>query len=423
MSYHIQPRPLFGDAASISAPVGFYFKKHCTLEKYLSQFSATINIKCDFEWARAFLALHNGAAGTYGNYRAFVERLLLWSWIYKAKSISSVTRGEFIEFISFNKSPPEHWIGDVARPRFFESVLGLIHNHSWRPMYLGRRKNAQDNTAQLSSYQFLSEANMGQLIRICSSFYRYLITIDATTENPAMAAKDKILPANKSSYQAARDLTREQWVYIINTAENMANSDFRYERSLFIVVAMFSFYLRGAELSGNGNWTPTMGSFVKQGGVWWFEIADRNHQIAKVSVRPDFIPYLIRYRKSRNLPSLPAPGEQTPLLTKLNGCPGLTDRQIRTIVQEVFDRARLKMIMDGVAEEECLSLNASAGWLRNTSAAFDAPVRNVVHLKRDLRYASILDTVGRYYLFCKESENELGHGVEIKEKTRKKPSF
>ncbi|MFW9078460.1 site-specific integrase [Pseudomonas sp. P2757] len=420
MSLHILPRPLFGDAASIGGPIEFYYEKHRTLEKYLSQFSATFNVECDFEWARSFLTLHNMVAGTYGNYRAFVERLLLWSWIYKEKSISFVTRRDFVEFISFNKNPPEHWVGDVARPRFFGSILGLVHNDSWRPINLTRStsacKNFQSDTERFSNVNFLSEANMGQLIRVCSSFYRYLIAIDVTRENPAAAARDKILPASTPSNQAARDLTREQWVCVINVAESMANTDSKYERALFIVVSMFSFYLRGAELSGNVSWTPTMGAFVEYSGVWWFEIVDRNHQMAKISVRPDFIPYLIRYRKSRNLPPLPTRGEQTPLLTKLDGRPGLTDRQIRTVVQEVFDRARVKMIGDGFSEEECLSLHASVAWLRNTSAVFDAPIRNAIHLKQDLRYASILDAIDRYYPQSEDSVKERDHGVEINAK-------
>ena len=230
-----------------------------------------------------------------------------------------------------------------------------------------------------------------------------------------MAARDKLVPARKVSIGTGRELTSEQWGYVIDVAEKMANNDSRYERDLFIIVTIYSMYLRGAELSGNDYWTPTMGAFTILQGTWWFEIVGRNNEISRVSVRPDFMPYLVRYRQSRSLPPLPSHGETTPLLTTLTGRPGLTDRQIRGIIQRVFDNAHAQMKSEGFDERNRIALlSASATWLRNTSAASDAPERNPVQLRKDLRQRDLLVTIDRFYSGDTEDTSNRGHGSKIR---------
>ena len=158
-----------------------------------------------------------------------------------------------------------------------------------------------------------------------------------------------------------------------------------------------------------------MGAFTIHQGTWWFEIVGRNNEISKVSVRPDFMPYLVRYRKSRNLPPLPSRGETTPLLTTITGRPGLTDRQIRSITQKMFDYAHAQMKSEGFDERERIALlSASATWLRNTSAASDAAKRNPVQLRKDLRQRNLMVTLDRFYNGDTEDQSNRGHGSEIR---------
>lgn len=416
----IQPHPLFADAESVAIPIDIYFGAYSVVSQYLAKFSAHLNVLNDFEWARAFLAVHSGTPTTYGNYRAFVERLLLWSWIYCGKSAITLTTKEFGEFILFNENPPETWIGDAARRRFFFKKGEWGVNEAWRPID-SRKTKAKRRVAQELQEKFIPEprgisaSNASQLLKICCSFYRFLILKDIVVGNPAMAARDKLVPARKVSIGTGRELTSEQWGYVIDVAEKMANNDSRYERDLFIIVTIYSMYLRGAELSGNDYWTPTMGAFTILQGTWWFEIVGRNNEISRVSVRPDFMPYLVRYRQSRNLPPLPSHGEMTPLLTTLTGRPGLTDRQIRNIIQRAFDNAHAQMKSEGFDERNRIALlSASATWLRNTSAASDAPKRNPVQLRKDLRQRDLLVTIDRFYSGETENISNRGHGSKIR---------
>jgi site-specific recombinase XerC len=400
-----------------------YFKTHSVVSEYLEGFSTRLNVFDDFKWVRAFLAAHNKAPGTYGNYRAFVERLLLWSWIVCEKSVLTLTTRDFGEFISFNEKPPENWIGDAARRRFFLSAGEYVFNDEWRPIESRNEKIARKTAIDLKKRFVptplgLSPSNIGQLITICSSFYRYLICNDVVVANPAMAAKDRIPPVKKSSSETGSELSLEQWKYVIDVAVKMADKNSRYERDLFILVTYYSMYLRGAELSGSECWVPTMGAFVEDDGTWWFEVIGRNNEISRVSVRPDFIPYLTRYRKSRNLSPLPSRGETTPLLTTIDGRPGLTDRQIRQIIQNLFDCAHAQMKLDGFRDGDCIALlSASIRWLRNTSASCDAPKRNPVQLRKDLRQKTLAATLDRYYGQDIEDQSNRGHGSVIRPKS------
>lgn len=422
-SKELQPYPLFADADSVAAPLNMYFMTHSVVSDYLEGFSTHLNVFDDFKWARAFLTAHNKVPGTYGNYRAFVERLLLWSWIVCNKSALTLTTKDFGEFISFNEKPPENWVGDAARRRFFLSEGEYVFNDEWRPIESRKEKSARKTAIELRKKfvpnpQGLSPSNIVQLIAICSSFYRYLIYNNVVVANPAMAAKDRIPPAKKSSCKIGRELSLEQWKYVIEVAVKMADKDSKYERDLFILVTSYSMYLRGAELSGSEYWTPTMGAFVENDGTWWFEVVGRNNEISRVSVRPDFVPYLMRYRKSRNLSPLPSRGETTPLLTTIDGRPGLTDRQIRQVIQNLFDCAHAQMKRDGFSDGDCMALlSASITWLRNTSASLDAPKRDPVQLRKDLRQKTLATTLDRYYGQDIEDQSNRGHGSEIRPKS------
>ena len=252
----IQPFPIFAGAESAAIPIVIYLRTYSVVSQYLDKFNAHINVLNDFEWARAFLTVHSGTPTTYGNYRAFVERLLLWSWIFCKKSVITLTTKDFGDFLSFNENPPESWVGDAARRRFYFKSGEWKFNETWRPIDSRKTKAERKIALELKEnfvpeVRGISASNAGQLIKICCSFYRFLICNDIVIGNPAMAARDKMSPIKKVSVGAGRELTSEQWGYIIDVAEKMADKDSRYERDLFIIVPIYSMYLRGAELSGN----------------------------------------------------------------------------------------------------------------------------------------------------------------------------
>jgi len=88
----------------------------------------------------------------------------------------------------------------------------------------------------------------------------------------------------------------------------------------------------------------------------------------------------------------------------------LSDRQIRALLQTVFDKAVEKMRSEGRANHEMKSLRcASAHWLRHTSATVDAPLRNPKDLQEDLRHSNLSTTQNTYY---HSHDQERAHSVK-----------
>ena len=246
----------------------------------------------------------------------------------------------------------------------------------------------------------MAQGSVSQVFAVCTSFYQFCIDEDLTDANPFRAIKQKSRFKQRYVANAAsRSLTPLQWEFVIETAELMAAEDpDRYERSLFILVTLFSMYLRISDLVGRDNWQPQMDAFVKTGDNWWLNVVGKGNKRAKISVRDDYLPYLKRYRLFRGLSALPHPGDTSPILCTLDGRGGLSDRHVRALIQEIFDRSALRMQAEGRSEDEISNLHAaSLHWLRHTSATFDAPLREMKDLQADLRHESLKTTQDHYY--------------------------
>lgn len=398
-----QPRPIFDDKASLETPLPNFYDRYPSVRKYFDIFQSTIDVELDYAHARAFLLVRCVEPNTYPNYRNFIERLLLWSWIYAGKSSLNLSVDDIRCFVSFNEHPASNWIGSCPRKRFIDDDYGFGFNDNWRPMNNRRLKSEQQpvirDNAEVSLPQLTSSAsNIGQLLRVCSSFYNYLLEIGVGKANPTAVLTKRCSTRLSPIKRSRPSLTHEQWALVVDTAETMAQDEAKYERSLFIITATYYLYLRGADLASSRENTPCMSSFFERDDGWWFELPSRRGRSQIISVDPAFIPYLIRYRESRNLSPLPSPEDSNPLLLTVHGRSGLTDRQIRKIVQKIFDLTLLKMVSSGSSGEHCASLRAaSVAWLRETGAMNAAEFRDHRHLQRDLRHASLAQTLDRYY--------------------------
>jgi hypothetical protein len=396
----IVPRPLFAEAASMALQQEEYYLLQPSVFKYLSEFSHRLNVERDFKWARVFLAKHNLAPGTYCNYRGFIERLLLWSWIYCGKSTLSLNRKDFGEFVSFNQSPPADWIGVGVRRRFMKNGEAWIFNCDWRPFDARSLKSKDENIGSYgtASYKPFS-GSLRQLLSICSSFYNFLHAEGAATVNPVVAIRPQgFRNMQRSDHPAARCLTPIQWSYVIRAAERMANRDRGGERALFILATTYFMYLRASDLSSDEGAFHTMGEFILRDDQWWLELEHPRRPTARILVNPEFLPYLTRYRKSRGLPPLPFVGETSPLLQTVHERPGLTTRRISAIVKPIFTQAHQDMNDAGEASAECANLlSASLNSLRETSAMAGTETRSPPDLQRDLRSVSLSYTYGKYY--------------------------
>jgi site-specific recombinase XerD len=336
----------------------------------------------DYQHASEFLYSYRGSPDTFSTYRREIEHFLHWSWLVAAKSLRDVRREDIETYVEFAHNPPKSWIGDRNVSRFLDKQGERQVNPLWRPYVL-------HTTGQPYS---LSQSATQSIFAVLSSFYNYLIQEEYAEMNPVAQIRQKSKFLRKTQHQKPiRRLSELQWSYVLEAAESLANSDpEHHERTLFIMQALFAMYLRVSELVETERWQPTMGDFERDlEGNWWFRTVGKGNKERQISVSDAMILAVKRYRESRNLTPLPAPGEATPLIHKTRGQGGITStRQIRGIVQNCFDRAQSKMLKDGFSEEATQLSAATVHWLRHTGISEDVKHRPREHVRDDAGHGS-----------------------------------
>jgi site-specific recombinase XerD len=404
------------------------------VKAYLDTFPKSLNATESYKAVRRFLRLYSKNKATFTTYRTHIERLLLWSLLIAKKDLSKLNPQDAQDFLDFSANPPTTWIGPVVKSRFIrqggrkaaKSDTYLV-NDVWRPFNYTTDKRtakiAEENNDPLPppSYTMASDS-VTMVFAVCGSFFKFAAGDRFTDQvNPFQAIGQKSeYKNNEETVIKSRSLTHLQWNFVISTAEEMADLQPEvHERTLFILATMFSMYLRVSDVVGRRNWKPKMNAFKRDSdGFWWFSVTGKGNKTAEVSVKQEYIDvYLARYRKFLKLPVLPSRDESTPLITTLKGRAGLSDRHIRLLLQEVFDRAIEKMKAEGRKDDEIDDLrSASLHTLRHTSATFDSKVRTDKDLQADLRHSSLSTTQDTYFNSLKTDRGRSNQGLSIKDR-------
>lgn len=386
---------------------------------FLDECEAALQPERGYAAVRAFLRAFSDNAQTFNSYRSHTERLLLWALLVQGKPLNQLKRQDAQDYLDFCRNPPADWVGPVTRSRFLNNPAamgtrdGWIPNPKWHPFNMKSRKATATELPSAQHYQ-AANGTLNQVFTVCSRFYEFLIEDGFAQTNPfRLLKKGNRFSTQELEVASSRALTPLQWDFVLDTVEEMANTEpERHERTLFIVATLFAMYLRVSDLAGRKNWKPSMGDFrLDDEGNWWYFAVGKGNKAAKIAVRDIYVErYLKRYRRFLGLSELPHPGESTPLMKTLKGRAGLSDRQIRALLQAVFDKAVDKMRSEGRAHHEMESLRcASAHWLRHTSATFDAPLRNPKDLQEDLRHSNLSTTQNTYY---HAHDQERAHSVK-----------
>jgi len=375
MKYIKSPEPFFDTMEEMPNPF-----KNPVLE--VKNISATEpeGAQSDYQYASEFIYSYRGSPDTFATYRREIEHFLHWSWLIAEKSIKSVLRQDIEAYVEFTKSPPTSWIGNRNVSRFINKSGERVPNVAWRPY------------VSANGEYVLSQAAVQSLFSVLSSFYNFLIQENFVSANPVSQLRQKSKYLRKHQSQGKiRRLSPLQWDYVIETAELLAKDDPQvHERTLFVLTALFGMYLRISELVETPRWQPQMGHFqMDQEENWWFVTVGKGNKEREVSVSDAMLEALKRYRLSRGLPPLPAPGESTPLIHKTRGKGGITStRQIRGIVQHCFTRTAAKMKEEGFSEEADRLETATVHWLRHTGISEDVKIRPREHVRDDAGHGS-----------------------------------
>lgn len=334
----------------------------------------------DYQYASEFIYSYRGSPDTFSTYRREIEHFLHWCWLVRRKSLNAVQREDFEAYVDFARHPPAAWIGTRNVARYVLKNGRREPNPGWRPYVSAGNEYA------------LSQSALQSLFSVLGSFFNFLIQENHAATNPVakMRQKSKFLRGRQGQARIRR-LSPLQWEFVIEAAAAMAaEKPAVHERTLFVMNALFALYLRISELVETPRWQPQMGHFqLDQEGNWWFLTVGKGNKEREISVSDAMLEALKRYRRSRGLPPLPAPGEANSLIHKNRGAGGVrSTRQIRRIVQQCFDRANAKMRAEGFEEEADRLAEATVHWLRHTGISEDVKHRPREHVRDDAGHGS-----------------------------------
>ncbi len=350
-------------------------------------------LSLDYRYAMSFLKSYDGSQATFNAYRCEVERLLQWSWHVSDKSVCSLRRVDIEAYLKFCQKPPENWISIKKVPRFITESNLRIPNLAWRPFVVTLPKSSLSQSQQPNIKHYrLSETALKQIFAVLSSFYNYLIQEEATEINPIghIRQKSKFLRKHQGKPKIRR-LSELQWSYVIETAEMMANNDHdKHERTLFMLSALYSMYLRISELAASARWTPTMNNFRSDhDGNWWFTVVGKGNKERDIAVSDAMLASLKRWRTHLNLMPLPTPADKTPLLPRVKGYGPISNTSfIRKIVQKCFNVTIERLNHDGFADDAIALSEATVHWLRHTGISDDVKRRPREHVRDDAGHSS-----------------------------------
>ena len=388
-----KPTPLFPTYSELKE---LSLKDYAELQRFLS--SGESWWMSHWTWGREFLHYigRNKSEHTFTRFRNETERFLLWLFLFKAKPMDQLRKADILEYADFCWQPPVSWISLVNHEKFLLQNGYCVANPEWAPFKLKMPKNGAVSDKEPDKKKYRpSQQTLTATFTAIISFYKYLMNEEYLYGNPAQIAKTDCRHFIKDSQvKEVRRLTEAQWQYVFNVALAQAEDDYLYERSLFVICALKTLFLRISELSERPNWSPIMSHFWEDSdGNWWLKVYGKGRKLRDTTVPNSFLDYLKRYRQFRGLSPLPSSGENQPIVEKIRGQGGMTSRQLTRIVQDIFDLAYEKMRRAEGDDKARKLKEASTHWLRHTGASMEIERgRALKDLSEDLGHSSMATT-------------------------------
>lgn len=373
------PKPLFDTRELLE-------EAHPDIDAYIEK-SGIDDAMREYKFCREFLKSYAKSNDTYSSYRREVERLMHWSWLVAKKNLKSLTRNDIRDYLEFIHEPPLHWLTDHVAHRFLDANGERLTNPAWRPFVVKISKHARSQGQEPDKKNYkLSNKSIEAVFAVLSSLFTFLQQEEYLDANPvALIRQKKGYIQRQQTRKVTRRLSNTQWLYVINTCEIMAAEDIQHERTLFLMSAFYLLGLRISELAYHDDRIAEMGNFAPdKRGLWWYTTIGKGNKSRDVAVPDALLAGLKRYRIALGLTPLPQRGENTPLFPKLKGRDGLGTRQIRNIVQSVFDRAIEQLRSAGKLDEAEDLASATVHWLRHTAISTEIEYRPREHIRDDV---------------------------------------
>jgi len=317
------PQPLFGSARSFTHyDRSGYPAAEALAIKYLSSVEPALAPIAAHEHAVSFLRIRSQHPESFHHYQTSLERLLLWSFFVKRKSVFELDMHDASAFIDFIKDPPWEWMGGPSVPRFIhihhsDGITDTIVNPEWRPFDFGRLPGIK---------------TCRRIVRSCTVFYNHLCKGGILNKNPFAEFRCFIEKTEQSRQRMSTEIvSKDQWRQILTAARDMAQcSPVRHERTLFLIALMSYANITVLDLiADNGKILP-MASFFHSEHHWLLRT-----ECAEIALSNSFIEvFLRRYCAHRNL-DLSALGSE-PIIPRQRGTGELTRRSLIKIIKKAF---------------------------------------------------------------------------------------
>ncbi len=369
-----------------------------------------------WHWGQEFLSYigRNKSEHTFTRFRSEVEKFLLWAFLIKDKPIDEYRKTDILEYVDFYWQPPISWICLTNVDKFVVKAGLSTTNKEWAPFRLMISKG--DTSVPDKKKYRPSQETLSSMFTAVNAFYKHLTDEEYCYGNPVqLAKKDCRYLIKDSQIKNVKRLTEDQWDFLLNVSQSMADADPRFERSLFLIASLKTLFLRISEYSERSNWSPAMSHFWKDNdGNWWLKIFGKGRKVRDITVPPSFLPYLTRYRLYRGLTKLPMTGENYPIIEKLRGRGGMTARQLSRLVQEVFDEAYSQMKTQQGEDAASSFREATSHWLRHTGASLEIERgRALKDVSEDLGHASMSTTDTIYVQTDDKKRASSGKGRKV----------
>ncbi|HCV03571.1 MAG TPA: integrase [Pseudoalteromonas sp.] len=366
-----------------------------------------------WQWAKEYLIYigRNKSEHTYVRFRSDIEKFLLWSLLIIEKPITQLKKSDILDYTEFFFKPPQTWIGLKNVDKFLLLNGYVQKNKDWKPFRYISEAEIPDKKKYRPSQQSLQS-----MFTAIIGFYNYLMDEEYALGNPAsIAKKDCKRLIKDAQVKETKRLDQEQWQFLLQMAESMAEQDPIYERNLFLLAAMKTLFLRISELSEREDWSPAMNHFWQDDEKnWWLKIYGKGRKLRDITVPDSFLPYLIRYRHYRGLSDIPSRNEREPIVEKLRGTGGMTARQLSRLVEAVLKQAYDKMKETKGPREAQIFQDVSSHWLRHTGASMEIERgRALKDVSEDLGHASMATTDTIYVQTVAKKRAESGKKRDV----------
>ncbi|MFW8589715.1 tyrosine-type recombinase/integrase [Glaciecola sp. 2405UD65-10] len=354
----------------------------------------------------------SNAKGTQNRFRNEAERLMLFCWNERNKSVLEANLEDIKLYIDWLWKPPKRIIADTTIASRFKSKpksdVRLV-NPEWRPFVLRRPKAnrkvemlIEPKTTKLQSKHAyrLTQTSLQNSYAALSVYFKFLFDAELVRRNYVTDAKKscKYLVKGKV-YQPPHTFDDDTWDLFIDCLTKAANENPRYELHRFVVLTLKVLFLRISELSQRDYYTPLFNHFRpdSSGEGWVLNVIGKGKKERLVTVPDSYIDNVLsRYRVSLGLTPLPRIDEDSPIIPSLKTGAPLRQDSLNNIVEEAFDLVIRELVKSNKKQQALSIAGASSHWLRHTGATQALDELNETMLAEELGHASVKTTVEVY---------------------------